>query len=236
MVYNGNSTNQDIVSTISDHTGVHKTAEIEAITRAANEADRIIWSWIFDSYEGWQYDDGNQGTLPSAKAHLTSGQNKYTLPEDALVVRKVSCKDEAGNWTDLTAMTDEDMSVAENEFESTDGQPRKYRLRGNVVEIHPAPNYTQVRSLRMHFDRGSVGFSTTDTIKTPGYASEFHGATSTGAGYIIAADRGLRNLVSLKGRWDEYEKAIKSYYVARFHELNPVQKCTSRTDPLTTLH
>lgn len=236
MVYNGHATNQDIVSTISDHTGVHKTADIEAITRAANEADRIIWSWIFDSYEGWQYDDGNQTDLPSAKAHLVSGQNKYTLPEEALVVRKVSFKDTAGTWTDLDAMTDEDMTRAESEFEENDGLPRFYRLRGNVVEIHPAPNFSQNRSLRMHIDRGSVGFATTDTTKTPGYASEFHGATSTGAAYIIAGDRGLRNLGSLEKRWKDYEVSIKQYYKARFHELSPETKRSHREDPLNQLH
>lgn len=238
MVYNGHATNQDIVSTISDHTGAHKTVDIEAITRAANEADRLIWSWIFSSYEGWEYDDGNQTDLPSAKAHLTAGQNKYTIPEDALVVKKVSFKGEDGTWTDLDPITSEDIATreAESEFEDTNGLPRYYRLRANVVEVYPAPNFTQVRSLRMQFGRGSVGFTTTDTTKTPGYASEFHGATSTGAAVIMAPDRGLRNQASLETRWANYETAIKQYYKARFEELNPVQKRTSRHDPLTNLH
>ena len=237
MVYNGHTQNLDIVSAINGHTGAHKIADIGPITLAANEADRLIWSWILEVSGGWQYDDGNQTDLPSAKAHLVAGQNKYSIPEETLVVRKVSYKDEQGSWGDLDPITSEDIGMrsAESEFYNTPGQPKFYRLRANVIELYPAPNFSQVRSLRMHIDRGSVGFGTDDTTKSPGYASEFHSATAVGAGYFMAADRGLRNLVALRDRWVGYETSIKAYYKARFKELNPTQKKTHRPDPLAQL-
>jgi hypothetical protein len=70
MIYNGDSDEQDIVSYVAETTGLNKTAKIKTITRAVNEANRLIWAWIFQAYGGWQYDDGNQTTLPSATAAL----------------------------------------------------------------------------------------------------------------------------------------------------------------------
>lgn len=235
MVYNGNSDEQDIVSQIADSTGVNKTADIKRITRAVNETMRLIWAWIFESYGGWQYDDANQTNLPSATTALVANQQKYTIPSDAITVRQVSYKDTAGNWHDVDPITAEDIhSVSEEtEFYDTPGLPRYYRMIGNVINIYPAANYSQPASLRMQFDRGSVAFTSTDTSKTPGFVSEFHGAVSVGASFIIASDKTLKNTNNLAGRWAEYERNIKAYYKARFAELNPVKKKSYQTDPLS---
>lgn len=238
MIYNGHSDDQDIVSTIADSTGMNKTADIKKITRAANEANRTVWNWIFEAYGGWQYDDGNQSNLPSATAHLNSGQSKYTIPSDALTVRQVSVKDENGNWTDIDPITAEEIHShsTENEFGKTPGSPAYYRLIGNIVELYPAPNYTQVRSLRMQFDRGSVAFTSTSTNTSPGFASEFHGAIPVGASFILGSDRTLRNRADLEKRWLGYETSVKRYYKARYAELHPENKRTQKTDPLSQLH
>jgi len=52
MQYNSHSDNQDIVSLIVDATGQNAVAHIKPITSAANEATRIIWSWVFEAYGG----------------------------------------------------------------------------------------------------------------------------------------------------------------------------------------
>lgn len=238
MQFNGHSTNQDIVSSVASSTGLHKTAEIQEITRRVNEASRIIWSWIFAAYGGWQYDDGNQTNLPSATTALVQNQQKYTIPSDAVTVRQVSFRDQSGTWHDIEHTTLEQIHTTstETEFNDTPGFPRYYRLIANVINIYPAPNYSQVASLRIQFDRGSVSFDTTDTTKTPGFMSEFHGAVPVGASYFVASDRTLDNKNNLRERWQEYETAIKEYYKARFVENNPNQKLSHTSDPLNCLH
>lgn len=238
MQFNGHSTNQDIVSSISRKTGYNKVADLEAITEQANEASRVVWSWIFQAYGGWQYDDGNQTNLPSATTALVQNQQKYTIPADAITVRQVSYRDTAGNWHDIDPITTEQIhqGSTETEFYKTAGQPMYYRMIANVINLYPAPNYDQVASLRVQFDRGSVAFATTDTTKTPGFVSEFHGAVPVGASYFIASDRTLDNKNNLRERWMEYEDAIKGYYKARFVENNPNQKLIRTHDPLINLH
>lgn len=238
MVYNGNTDGQDIVSTIADSTGMNKIADLKRITRAANEATRLIWAWIFESYGGWQYDDGNQTTLSSAKAPLAASQSKYTIPSDAISIRQVSVQDTSGQFYDLTPITTEEIHSrsTETEFQDTAGRPRYYRLISNVIELYPAPNYSQPTSLRVQFDRGSVAFASTDSTKSPGFVSEFHGAVPVGASYIIASDRSLSNRGNLGQRWLQYREDIQDYYKARFVELNPTEVLTERHDPLTNLH
>jgi hypothetical protein len=238
MIFNNHATNQDIVSSVSNKTGYNKVAELDVITAEVNEANRTIWSWIFEAYGGWQYDDGNQTNLPSATTALVANQQKYTIPSDAVSVRQVSYRDESGTWHDIKHITTEQIhqTSTETEFMDTPGSPLYYRMIANVINIYPAPNFSQVASLRVQFDRGSVAFETTDTTKTPGFMSEFHGAVPVGASYFIASDRSLDNRNNLRERWQEYEKSIKAYYKARFVENNPNQKLTRTNDPLTLLH
>lgn len=234
MQFNGHSDEQDIVHAIVDATGLSATVHIKRITRAANEAVRIIRSWIFEAYGGWQYDDGNHVDLPSATTALVASQQKYNIPPDAMTMRKASYKDEAGDWNDLDLITLEDIAargINEAEFESTPGEPRYYRPYAGIVKLYPAPNYSQIRSLRLMFDRGSVQFASTDTTKTPGFASEFHGAVPTGASLILAEDKTLKNRPGIEKRWMRYEEAIKGFYKKRLSELAPEQPTSERSDP-----
>ncbi|MDQ0316400.1 phage adaptor protein [Amorphus orientalis] len=233
MQFNSHSDEQDIVSYVVDATGLNPTAHLKKITRAANEALRIIWSWIFEAYGGWQFDDGNQTDLPSATAALVASQQKYTLPSEALTVRRVSVKDESGFWRDLDPITLEEITAthAENEFQSTPGNPTYYRLVAGILKLYPGPSYGQDASLRVQFDRGTMQFVSTDTTKTPGFASEFHGAVPTGAAVHIGGDKTLKNTTLQERRWARYELAIKGFYKKRFAEMNPETHRSQVDDP-----
>ena len=56
----------------------------------------------------------------------------------------------------------------------TPSQPMYYRLVNGTAQIYPAPNYTKTAGIKVLFDRDSVDFVTTDTTKTPGFASPYH--------------------------------------------------------------
>ena len=223
MQYNNHSDSQDIVSMIGDATGIDTTNELKQITRAANEANRQIWSWIFDAYGGWVYDDGNNSDLPTSTTTLTADQQQYTLPVEALTVRAVEVKDEGGVWHVLTPTTEELIRQvqAEAEFNKTSGQPNFYVPYDRLVKLYPPPNYTQAASLRLSFDRGSVQFDSTDISQTPGFASEFHGAIPAGASYFIAKNKKLSNISTLREDWFLYEGKIKQFYQKRYQNMFP---------------
>lgn len=237
MVFNGDPDEQDIVSFIADATGMNKTAHIKQITRHANAASRAVWAVIFKAYGGWQYDDTNNADLPTAFADVVSGQSKYTIPDAALTIRQVSVKDESGFWRDVDPVTTEDIhSVStEDEFQDTPGNPRYYRLVSNVIELYPATNYSQTRSIRIKFDRGSTSFSSDDTTKAPGFDSEFHDAIHIGASYMIAADKNLKNVTRKEKQWQDIRDDIEAFYAARFVEMNPTTKRSYYEDPITFL-
>lgn len=235
MPFNSHSDNQDIVSYVTDATGLNPVAHLKQITRAANEALRIIWSWIFDAYGGWQFDDSNQSDLPSATTALVASQQKYTLPSEAIAVRGASRKDESGHERDLEPITLEEIAArgfSEEEFLSTPGIPTYYRPMAGLVKVYPAPNYSKAASLRVRFDRGTVQFASTDTTKKPGFAAEFHGAVPAGASAFIAKNKNHKNTERLERDWLRYEERIKSFYKRRFAELNPSQPRSEVTDPM----
>lgn len=222
MQYNSDSDNQDIVSLIGDKTGLNTTVEIAQITRAVNKANKQIWSWIFMSFGGWQYEDQNQTGLPVATASIVANQQKYTLPSSALAVASVEWLN-GTTWEKLTPLSIEQINQyqSEKEFEDTPGTPRFYSLISNVLKLYPASDTAVSNGLRIQIERGSVSFATTDTNVSPGFASEFHEALATGAAVELSRNNVLPNYVGHLEDWRNYEKSIKDYYSARYQEMHP---------------
>lgn len=223
MQFNSHSDSQDIVSLVNDMTGISKTAEIKQITRACNEANKKIWSWIFESYGGWQYDDSNNSDLPIATANLVADQKNYTLPTEALTVKAVEYKNANGDWHKLDSVPTSliNQHTSENEWHDESGEPRWYALLGRVIELYPASSASRDSALRIQFDRGSTTFLSTDISKSPGFVSEFHEAVAVGASYFIARNKSLRQVNDLKDNWIDYENRIKSFYTKKWQEEFP---------------
>lgn len=223
MQYNSHSDDQDIVSLVNDMTGLSKTAEIRQITRACNEAGRKIWTWIFESYGGWQYDDSNNSNLPVATANLVANQQKYTLPSEALTVKAVEYMQAGGNWHKLDSLPIAliNQFTSEKEWQDEPSEPRYYSLLNGLLKLYPPSDTSRNSALRIQFDRGSISFASTDTTKTPGFASEFHEAVAVGGSYFIARNKGLKQVADLKDNWIDYEGRIKSFYAKKWQEENP---------------
>lgn len=209
------------------------TTLLADFTNYTNRAMRQIWSWIFDAYGGWQYDDGNQTDLPSSTSSLESGKVTYALPSDVLTVRGVEIKDEGNVWHILTPLTSEHIQDVESlgEFEKTASTPRYYRLVGQTIYLYPASNFSQASSLKIFYDRGSVAFVTTDTTKTPGFASEYHDLVP-----LLASIEWLKihlpewtGLAIMKNDVELKKREIKKYYNKRFNQMFPPRITTKDT-------
>ena len=206
------------------------TEMLANFTAYCNEALRSVWHWIFDSYGGWQYDDSNQTDLPAATATITDSQNTYSLPSTALTIKSVSVKDENDNWYDLEPITEDIIQERSSieEFYETDGSPRYYDLVGNTMRLFPASDYTQLASLKVLFDRGSVAFASTDTTQTPGFASEYHGVIPTLASIAFLEvkfpESGSLKLYmnAINDPNNGFIERIKTYYAKRFDNMTPI--------------
>lgn len=225
MQYNSHSTGQDIVTMAEKKCQANSVSfPIAEKTLYANEGSKIIWSWIHEAYGGWAFDDSNNTDFPESTGTINSNQTDYAIPTDTNFVKGVSIKTTGNVWQKLEPITleqIEDMGMSEAQFMSTASQPMYYRLLANSVKLYPAPNYTQSASIKIYYDRDITLFSTTDTTKTPGWATPYHEALPTFMALQFAKTNSLGQTKGLQEDWSNYEKRIKSDYSRRFAEMFP---------------
>lgn len=194
-------------------------------TADINNENHKIWHTIFMSNGNWQYDDGSTtSSMPNGVINLVSGTSIYALPATALTVQRIEAKDVNGLWTVLTPITNElIVNQAIDEFMKTDGSLSYYTLIGNNIELFPAPNYASTGGLKVYFDRGSVDFITSDTIKTPGFASPYHEilAIGTAIEWLKIKQPNSLTLPQLQADYLKMEDAIKKFYGKRFKDYKP---------------
>lgn len=230
MRFNGDANGQDIITLVNDYCNTNNVVfPLNEKTRAVNVASSKIWSEIFDSYAGWQYDDQNQVNLPEDVQTLTSGTSDYTVPSLSLSVIGIDMRVNgaaANNWTKVYAATKEEIrqyGLSDLGFSQAAGNPFRYILIKDKVRLIPAPSYTQTNSLRISFDRGSIPFIPTDTTKEPGFASEFHYGLAIGGSLEWTRRNATDNYALLKEAYGEFVKDLKKYYAQRFKDNFPVK-------------
>jgi len=237
LVFNDTSTYLGIIQACEDYTNLGSTGIsgntvlLKTFTRHINEANSRVWSMIFESYGGWQYDDSNQTDLPAASDTLTADQTSYALPTGSLTVRGIEVKDTGGIWHKLTPITEEQIRdrQAMGEFYKTSATPLFYQIVGQTVRIFPAANWTQSASFKVFFDRGSVAFASTDTTATPGFAGEFHGILPIMASiqWLISKRPESGNLALLRQEEAAYIQRLKQFYQEKFHQMFPPRITTA---------
>ena len=153
------------------------SARLKLFTTLLNIANSETWHEIFMANSGWKYDDGNNSDLPQGTQNLSNGVSKYALPTTALAIERIEVLDNSGRYSLLTPISQEDIKDGVDTLVSPSGIPLYYRLLGGTVELLPAPatgSVTMTNGLKVYFKRGSSSFSSSDTTKTFGFASEYH--------------------------------------------------------------
>ena len=227
MVFNGNSDGQDLCTLANEYANTTTlTYPLARKARSANKWMRLIWSWIFDSYGGWQYDDANNTDLPIGTTSLTANQADYDIPPGSLTVRGIEIMPSATSTVYLrpVAITEEQLTekgITEISFFTATGVPLFYRVIGSSIKLYPTPSYTATNGLRVTFDRGSTAFASTATVQQPGFASEFHEAVAVGMAAEYCRQNHLSYLADLTTDLAVYERNIKKYYSSRYQEKYP---------------
>lgn len=195
---------------------------LKDFTARVNAAGSYAWSIIFNSF-GWKYDDGNYTDLPQSSQTLTSGQEKYALPSDALTVDRVEVKDAAGNYIQLTSLVEPQLVPSVDEYLKNANTPYGYRLLGETIEIFPASNYTLASGLKVYFGRSSVEFDYDDTTETPGFASDFHEIIPTHASldWLYINKPNSNTIAHLEKKLALLSAGLKNFYDNRWRDHSP---------------
>jgi len=221
MQFSDTTTKLGLIEDITFLTGVdtnkYPTADR---TRNINSWSGKVWTWIFESYGGWQFDCDTTSTvdsLPEGLITLESGTAVYGLPTGTLVIRKVEVLQSDGTtWRPLIPLPLE-MINNEGAFLSSDSTPRYYRPIGDILKLYPAPNYSGDNYLKVFFDRAMTQFAAANTTEVPGFASPFHKILSIGASLDYAIANGATTKIkAFSDQIADYEKRIKKFYAKRF--------------------
>jgi len=199
------------------------TTKLKEATALANDNSSRIWHLIFSATGNWQYDDSNFTDLPMATTDLVSGTARYALPSEALTIQRVELMDSNGEWYELKPLTKEMIGMAVDEFLEEDAQPEYYTLVNNTIELFAAPNYNSTNGLKVYFDREISSFATSDTTKTPGFASPYHQLLpiKMAISWYGVKQPQSATLQVLKLDEQRLEAELKQYYGMRFKDLKP---------------
>lgn len=235
MVFNGDSTNQDICTRADDFADSDDTSfPLEQKARYATEAVQIILGWILSCYHGWQYQDSNDSNDPFSDVNAVANTSKVAIPTAAIGINGVARLDSVNNeYVPLTPITLEDIQARGytlQNYKKTASFPDEYLLLGNYAYMFPPFSSSVTNGFRFYFPRSASTFASTDTTKTPGFAADFHMAVSCYMALQYALAKNKDNVTSLRKQWsneadgnhpDGWEQKIKKFYKSRARELYP---------------
>lgn len=229
MVYSDTTNLNGVIQTVERLADLGQTyfsgdaTRLKEITAMINNENHRIWAFIFNSTGNWQYDDGNYTNLPQSASDLVSGTGKYALPTEALTIIGVNCKDTNGEWYPLTPLTNKAIDNQVDGFLDDNGTPEYYKVVNGTVQVFPAPNYNSTGGFKVLFDRDSVDFTTSDTTKTPGFASPYHEwlPLKTTITWLEIKQPQSPSLAAYRLKDQKFEIDVKKFYSARFKDYKP---------------
>lgn len=174
---------------------------------------------LFKADPNFMWDDTTNPDFPIATLDLVANRDNYVLPDASLVFNRVRIKDTNGIYKTLTPKNRKEIS--DSELDSY-GTPDKYYKIDNAVFPIPVPNYSSTGGVEIEFQRGANHFLSTDTTKSPGFASQFHQFLSVGASLRYAIANGMKEKMSLLNTEKEKIKlSIQAHYQRRSPDERP---------------
>ena len=134
-------------------------------------------SIIIENDGRWQSDDTSYGDISIVTTNLVSGQERYTIDASHMKISQVRIKDEAGNWSVVQPIDENDpihRAYMKESPTKTVGTPNVYDKRGDQLFFYPQPDFNSTNGLEMRVQRQPNYFTTDDTTQTPGIAVLFH--------------------------------------------------------------
>lgn len=231
MQFSDTTNKNGIIQDIEDRCGLGdagisgQSTLLKQFTSRINIVMSKVWAIIFQSYGGWQYDDGNQTDLPEATTDLVAGQQNYALDSQMLTVNRVEVTDSAGNIRKLDPLPQEQIEGTGilDATPATTGVPQFYNLTAGVIKLIPAPVEAVTGGLAVYFERSSVEFTSSDTTATPGFAKPFHYLIPLGTSldWMKSKQADAPALKEFKEDWNDGLNALSEYYQKRWRDYRP---------------
>lgn len=194
---------------------------IEQKTRNINRKYDEVVSLILQADGRWKWDDTNNVAQPTTPINMTDQTTAVAIPDTSyLTINRVEVQDVNGNWYKLLPFSEREIPFqGMAEFLKTPGRPLLYEKVGGFLNLYPKPssaNVTLTAGLKIYFTRNASYFTTTDTVKVPGFAAPFHRILSMGA----ALDYCLANTILLKSEFltpliQKMESDMQIFYSTR---------------------
>lgn len=187
MVFSDTSTKQGIIEDIDFLCGTDSTSY--TLADKTRNVNRHYYEAVIDLIKAsgrFEFSDPNLGAEPTHTFNLVDAQRAYSLPTNLIRLDAVEVKDTAGNWTRLQEIDIDDMHNTITDYESENGVPRYYDVRGGYISFFPAPDATQVTTTngaKLFYVPEVDVFTAADTTQEPGIPEPYHRILSLGASY-----------------------------------------------------
>lgn len=204
--------------------------QINDKTRNINRALDEVVSLILQADGRWEYDDQNAADLPIATTNLINGTQQYGYDSSFLIVSRMECQDQAGNWRALLPISQSDVikdGTSLTNFLNVPGIPIYYDKIANSIFLYPAPSYNATAGLKCYFQRNVSYFIPSDTTKVPGFNPQFHRLLSAKAALDYALANNLPQGMphgkvpnALTTMIETMEENLQEYYSRRGKDEN----------------
>lgn len=172
-------------------------------------------SIIIEADGRWQYDDNTYSTTMVNTATITSGQYRYTLDPEHLKLLGVRVKPNgATSFIDLESTDRRDQNYPDFGGTQT-GLPQVYDKEGDILKLHPTPNYTQSESIEIVVQRVPNYFVYTDTTKEAGIQQTHHRFLSLGASLEYAVMNALATKNDIAALFQDERDRMEASYSRR---------------------
>jgi len=216
MVFSDTINLQGIVQDIDFRVNTNATKfSIADKTRIINRIYEQVVGDILSTDGRWQWDDTNYTNYPIATTDLVSGQQDYVYDPKHIRVTRMEIKDPDGKWHWLEPIDQNDERYKSlTELGTNQGVPKYYDKLSNSVFLYPTPNYSQLASLKVYYQRNASLFVASDTTKEPGFASPFHRILSVGASleYAVANNLNAQKISLLRDEYNKLTNELKEFY------------------------
>lgn len=194
------------------------------LIRVNNAYEEIVGKLIALD-KSWDFGDSNYTALPTGTSNLVAGTQAYQFNSGYLSVLRVEVKDDEGIWKLLEPIRLADITIAQPEYQKTNGMPVEYEKREDFILLYPAPaaaDVTLTAGLKIYFQRTADVFTAaqvTTGTKTPGFASPYH--------ILICYKAALPHLANYKkdrvpfvlSEINRLEKGLLDFYASRERDI-----------------
>jgi len=191
------------------------------IVNSCNNWLDTVTGYAIGADRRFQWDDSNHTELPIGTTNLVASQADYSFLTDEqgnsiLNLSRIDILDSDGSYRKLKTVNEQDIDVAMNEFQSTNGLPLYYdKIADNIITLYPTPAVSVTAGLKFYFQRSASYFAATDTTKQPGVAPLLHRGFVIASAYDGALTLGLQNLQPLSVELQKEEEKMKKYFSIR---------------------